>query len=92
MIPVFLCAMQNRFCRPIMTKPKPAPAKPATPEAPPPPPPQGSDQQPQSGDGDAGSNNANTGTENTAADSGEAPPASGEPMETDKPEASPTSA
>ncbi|KAK4590593.1 hypothetical protein RGQ29_020948 [Quercus rubra] len=35
----------DRFCKPIMTKPRPAPAKPATPEAPPTPPPQASEQQ-----------------------------------------------
>ena len=29
----------DRFCKPIMMKPRPAPAKPATPEAPPTPPP-----------------------------------------------------
>ncbi|PON35160.1 Heat shock protein 70 family [Trema orientale] len=82
----------DRFCRPIMTKPKPAPAKPAAPEAPPTPPPQGSEQQPQGDDANASSNNANNGPENTAAESGEAPPASTEPMDTDKPEATPTSA
>ncbi|XP_062089412.1 heat shock 70 kDa protein 14-like [Humulus lupulus] len=77
----------DRFCRPIMMKPKPAPAKPATPEAPPTPPPQGSEQQPRGGDAHASSNNANSAE--TAAESGEAPPAPAEPMET---EATPTSA
>ncbi|PON36007.1 Heat shock protein 70 family [Parasponia andersonii] len=82
----------DRFCRPIMTKPKPAPTKPAAPEAPPTPPPQDSEQQPQGGDANASPNNANNGPENTATESGEAPPASTEPMDTDKPEATPTSA
>ncbi|XP_031265247.1 heat shock 70 kDa protein 14-like [Pistacia vera] len=66
----------DRFCRPIMTKPKPA--KPATPEAPATPPPQGGESQPH--DGDAHPN------ENAENATGEAPPASGEPMETDKSE------
>ncbi|KAB5574235.1 hypothetical protein DKX38_001429 [Salix brachista] len=70
----------DRFCRPIMTKPKPA--KPATPETPPP---QGGEQQ-QQGDANADPN-ANAGANETAgAASGEVPPASGEPMETDKSE------
>ncbi|KAF4372456.1 hypothetical protein CsatB_012829 [Cannabis sativa] len=73
----------DRFCRPIMMKPKPAPAKPATPEAPQTPPPQGSEQ-PQGGDANASSNNAEA-----AAESGEAPAAPAEPMETEAP---PTSA
>ncbi|KAM1011364.1 hypothetical protein ACFX13_047477 [Malus domestica] len=77
----------DRFCRPIMTKPKPAPAKPAAPETPPTPPPQGSEQ-PQGGDA-----NANPGpTENPADGNNEAPQASTEPMETDKPEAPQSSA
>ncbi|TXG69104.1 hypothetical protein EZV62_004039 [Acer yangbiense] len=59
----------DRFCRPIMTKPKPA--KPATPETPATPPPQGTEQQPH---GDDSNENA------------EAPPASGEPMETENPD------
>ncbi|OIW17137.1 hypothetical protein TanjilG_27291 [Lupinus angustifolius] len=58
----------DRFCKPIMTKPKPA--KPATPPTPATPPPQG----------DA---NANT-HENAGATGGEVPPESSEPMETDK--------
>ncbi|EEF34206.1 heat shock 70 kDa protein 15 [Ricinus communis] len=70
----------DRTCRPIMTKPKPA--KPATPETPATPPPQGSEQQPQGGDSAAGAN------ENTGTGSGEVPPASGEAMETDKPDSS----
>ncbi|KAG6788931.1 hypothetical protein POTOM_005009 [Populus tomentosa] len=70
----------DRFCRPIMTKPKPA--KPATPETPATPPPQGSEQQ-QQGDANADPS-ANAGANETAgAASGEVPPASGEPMETD---------
>ncbi|KAI9159765.1 hypothetical protein LWI28_001726 [Acer negundo] len=60
----------DRFCRPIMTKPKPA--KPATPETPATPPPQGTEQQP---DGDDDSNA-----------SAEVPPATGEPMETENPD------
>ncbi|KAL9368589.1 hypothetical protein Peur_039788 [Populus x canadensis] len=73
----------DRFCRPIMTKPKPA--KPATPETPATPPPQGSEQQ-QQGDANADPS-ANAGANETAgAASGEVPPASGEPMETDKSE------
>ncbi|KAJ6715228.1 HEAT SHOCK 70 KDA PROTEIN 14 [Salix viminalis] len=73
----------DRFCRPIMTKPKPA--KPATPETPATPPPQGGEQQ-QQGDANADPN-ANAGANETAgAASGELPPASGEPMETDKSE------
>ncbi|KDP37205.1 hypothetical protein JCGZ_06261 [Jatropha curcas] len=63
----------DRFCRPIMTKPKPA--KPSTPETPATPPPQGGEQQPEGGE--AANANENTGA-------GEVPPASGEPMETDK--------
>ncbi|KAM1219608.1 hypothetical protein FF2_046021 [Malus domestica] len=77
----------DRFCRPIMTKPKPAPAKPAAPETPPTPPPQGSEQ-PQGGDADA-----NPGPmENPADGDNEAPQATTEPMETDKPEAPQSSA
>ncbi|KAI5594016.1 hypothetical protein POPTR_003G055800v4 [Populus trichocarpa] len=75
----------DRFCRPIMTKPKPKPAKPTTPETPATPPSQGSEQQ-QGGDANADPN-ANAGAHETAgAAGGEVPPASGEPMETDKPE------
>ncbi|XP_054781449.1 heat shock 70 kDa protein 15-like [Prosopis cineraria] len=68
----------NRFCKPIMTKPRPA--KPATPEATgtPPPPSPGSEQQQPQEDGDA-SDNAD-----------QAPPAPTEPMETDKSENSGT--
>ncbi|CAL9010175.1 unnamed protein product [Prunus brigantina] len=77
----------DRFCRPIMTKPKPAPAKPAAPETPTPPP-QGNEHQPQGGDA-----NANAGSnENPADGSNEVPLASEEPMETDKPEAPQSSA
>ncbi|OAY85465.1 heat shock 70 kDa protein 15-like [Ananas comosus] len=70
----------DRFCRPIMTKPRPPPAKPQTPppsDAPPAAQPQESKQQPPQGDSAA----SETG--------GQAPPA-GEPMETDKPEGSTT--
>ncbi|PSS07446.1 Heat shock 70 protein [Actinidia chinensis var. chinensis] len=65
----------DRFCRPIMTKPKPA--KPATPEMPSPAPPQGSEPQPQGAD-DAYHN------ESPGAANSEVPPADAEPMETDK--------
>lgn len=68
----------DRFCRPIMTKPKPA--KPAAPETPATPPPQGGESQPNSGEA-----NANQ-TENAQNAAGEAPPASEEPMETEKTE------
>lgn len=68
----------DRFCRPIMTKPKPA--KPAVPETPATPPPQGGESQPNSGEA-----NANQ-TENAQNATGEAPPASEEPMETEKTE------
>lgn len=69
----------DRFCRPIMTKPKPA--KPAAPEAPATPPPQGGESQPNSGEA-----NANT-AENAENAAREAPPPSEEPMETEKTEA-----
>lgn len=64
----------DRFCRPIMMKPKPA--KPSTPESPASPAPaQGSEQQPPQG------------TENTDAKENNADvPSAGEPMETEKPE------
>ncbi|KAJ6932652.1 hypothetical protein NC651_008170 [Populus alba x Populus x berolinensis] len=76
----------DRFCRPIMTKPKPKPAKPTTPETPATPPSQGSEQQQQGGDANADPN-ANAGAHETAgAAGGEVPSASGEPMETDKSE------
>ncbi|KAF8027546.1 hypothetical protein BT93_E0450 [Corymbia citriodora subsp. variegata] len=71
----------DRFCRPIMMKPKPA--KPVAPETPPQPP--QSEQQPR-GDVNADANASaatDTGT-------GDVPPASGEPMEMDKPEAPPS--
>ncbi|KAF8388996.1 hypothetical protein HHK36_025681 [Tetracentron sinense] len=71
----------DRFCRPIMTKPKPA--KPQTPTETSPPPPQGSEPQPQGGDNNEGT---------TADGSGGAPPAATEPMETDKPESAPNAA
>lgn len=70
-----------RFCRPIMTKAKPAPPKPSTPEAPTATPPQGAESQ-QGGAADA--NTSPNPSENTQG--GDVPPASGEPMETDKPE------
>lgn len=74
-----------RFCRPIMTKPKPA-AKPATPEAAsPPPPPQGSEPQPQG----AEKSNAD-GNENAGGAGSDAPQR--EPMETEKPDPAPGAA
>ncbi|XP_061338535.1 heat shock 70 kDa protein 15 isoform X2 [Gastrolobium bilobum] len=68
----------DRFCKPIMMKPRPA--KPATPEAPATPPPQGGEQQqPQE--------NTDANTNENAGDSGnQVPPPSTEPMETDKSE------
>lgn len=77
----------NRFCKPIMMKPRPAPAKPATPETPPMPPPQASEQQSQGGDANGStdanaSTNASSTNEMAADDSGEVPPASAEPMDT----------
>ncbi|MBA0739825.1 hypothetical protein Gogos_013056 [Gossypium gossypioides] len=75
----------DRFCRPIMMKPKPA--KPATPEAPATPPHPGSEAQPQGANSPKASPNRNGDpSENVPAGSGEAPAASAEPMETDKPE------
>ncbi|KAF8393340.1 hypothetical protein HHK36_021582 [Tetracentron sinense] len=68
----------DRFCRPIMTKPKPA--KPQTPTEAPPSPPQGSESQPQSGD---------SSIDSAADGSGEASAAATEPMETDKSESAP---
>ncbi|GLU22182.1 hypothetical protein SLE2022_382750 [Rubroshorea leprosula] len=72
----------DRFCRPIMTKPKPA--KPATPETPATPPPQGSEAQQQGTDANA--NASPNASENVPAGSDDVPPASVEPMETDKSE------
>ncbi|MBA0829831.1 hypothetical protein Goarm_014409 [Gossypium armourianum] len=75
----------DRFCRPIMMKPKPV--KPATPEAPATPPHPGSEDQPQGANSPKASPNRNGDpSENVPAGSGEAPAASAEPMETDKPE------
>ncbi|KAG4961567.1 hypothetical protein JHK87_038200 [Glycine soja] len=73
----------DRFCKPIMTKPKPLPPKPATPEAPATPPPQGGEQQQQ-----PPQENPNASTNENAGDNANPapPPASAEPMETDKPE------
>lgn len=69
----------DRFCRPIMTKPKPA--KPATPETPATTPPQGNEQQQQQA-GDANVGGSNQG----ATDGSGGAPAATEPMETDKSE------
>ncbi|CAK8574710.1 unnamed protein product [Lathyrus sativus] len=68
----------DRFCKPIMMKPKPA--KPATPPAPPSPASSGSEQQQPQADANANSTNENAG------DGSQASSASTEPMETDKPE------
>ncbi|KAB2611338.1 heat shock 70 kDa protein 15-like [Pyrus ussuriensis x Pyrus communis] len=68
----------DRFCKPIMTKPKPALTKPATPETPPTPPPQENEQPHGKDAGPMG---------NPVDSNNEAPHASTEPMETDKPEA-----
>ncbi|KAM7471738.1 hypothetical protein LguiA_009921 [Lonicera macranthoides] len=77
----------DRFCRPIMTKPKPA-AKPVTPEAAsPPPPPQGSEPEPEP----QGAEKSNAdGNENAGGADSDAP--QGEPMETEKPESAPGAA
>ncbi|KAL9238640.1 hypothetical protein vseg_013036 [Gypsophila vaccaria] len=69
----------TRLCRPIMTKPKPAPPKPATPEPQQPQQPQASEAQSPGGDGDA-----NPG----ASESHEEP--NPEPMDTEKPEPAPS--
>ncbi|GER32746.1 heat shock protein 70 [Striga asiatica] len=67
----------DRFCRPIMTKPKPA--KPATPEPP-----------AQSGEAHSqGTENASP-EDNAAGSENQAPPAEVEPMETDKPQTTQT--
>ncbi|GAB4842165.1 hypothetical protein Ancab_012123 [Ancistrocladus abbreviatus] len=69
----------DRFCRPIMTKPKPAPPKPATPEAQHPSQGQGGEGQTQGGDDTSAPN-----TSENMADGNEVPAAGGEPMDTDK--------
>ncbi|KAG6419166.1 hypothetical protein SASPL_121378 [Salvia splendens] len=74
------CEALDRFCRPIMTKPTPTPAKPATPELTSPAPFQGSESQPQ------GANNAGYGPgQDTEAGVGQEVPAAAaaEPMEMD---------
>ncbi|KAI8019066.1 Heat shock 70 kDa protein 15 [Camellia lanceoleosa] len=76
----------DRFCRPIMTKPKPA--KPASPEMPSATPPPGTEPQPQGADSEPNSNP----NENAGAANSEAPPAASEPMETDKSETAPSAA
>uniref|UniRef100_A0A2P2MNV3 Uncharacterized protein MANES_04G123400 n=1 Tax=Rhizophora mucronata TaxID=61149 RepID=A0A2P2MNV3_RHIMU len=70
----------DRVCRPIMTKPKPSPAKPVTPEMPGAPSQQGSEQS-QGGDANA-TNHGNAGGNE---DAEVPPPASGEPMDTETP-------
>ncbi|KAK1362947.1 Heat shock 70 kDa protein 14 [Heracleum sosnowskyi] len=67
----------DRFCRPIMTKPKPKPAKPATPEVSSP----GSDQSHGAENSDDPNKDASENAPGT-----EVPLASEEPMETEKPE------
>lgn len=75
----------DRSCKPIMTKPKPKPAKPATPETPTTPPPQDGEQQQQPEQQPR--EDANAGSNDNAGDNGnQVPPVSGEPMETDKSE------
>ncbi|KAG8379927.1 hypothetical protein BUALT_Bualt07G0140600 [Buddleja alternifolia] len=76
----------DRFCRPIMTKPKPA--KPATPEAPSPATSQGGEPHPQ-GEDTANSGPGQNANASDTAGSGEVPPAAAEPMETDKSEGAP---
>ncbi|KAL3618324.1 hypothetical protein CASFOL_038645 [Castilleja foliolosa] len=73
----------DRFCRPIMTKPKPA--KPApTPEPPSPATSQGGEPQPQGADSSNSSPGPNADASETAEHGNEAPPVAAEPMETDK--------
>ncbi|CAL1400260.1 unnamed protein product [Linum trigynum] len=70
----------DRVCRPIMTKPKPAPPKPATPEVPAASP----EQPPQGGHADPNANaNANVDPSNNDEKPAGDAPASGEPMDTD---------
>ncbi|XP_027340175.1 heat shock 70 kDa protein 15-like isoform X2 [Abrus precatorius] len=75
----------DRFCKPIMTKPKPPPPKPATPEAPATPPTQGGEQQQQQ---EPPTENANASPNEDAGEGGNPvpPPAAAEPMETEKSE------
>ncbi|CAI0474632.1 unnamed protein product [Linum tenue] len=68
----------DRVCRPIMTKPKPAPPKPATPEVPAASP----EQPPQGGHADPNAN-ANVDPSNIDEKPAGDAPASGEPMDTD---------
>ncbi|GAB2228120.1 hypothetical protein Droror1_Dr00009950 [Drosera rotundifolia] len=74
----------DRFCRPIMTKPKPAPPKPATPERPQPQTQSPARDSPASAGGSADAPNTN---DNVSDGSSEVPPG-GEPMETEKAESS----
>ncbi|KAI3463346.1 hypothetical protein Pfo_020009 [Paulownia fortunei] len=80
----------DRFCRPIMMKPKPA--KPATPEAPSPTSSQGGEPQSKGADNNNSSPSQNTNASDTAGSGNEVPPAAAEPMETDKSESAPNSA
>ncbi|KAL8458191.1 hypothetical protein ACS0TY_035909 [Phlomoides rotata] len=75
----------DRFCRPVMTKPKPAP-KPAAPEPASPAPSAGDESQSQGTEHTSPGQNANTADTATSANE-----AAAEPMETDKPESGPTS-
>ncbi|KAL2234747.1 heat shock 70 kDa protein 14 [Sesamum indicum] len=80
----------DRFCRPIMMKPKPA--KPATPEAPSPASSQGGDAQSQGTENVHSSPGQNANAGDSAGSGNEVPPAAAEPMETDKSESAPSSA
>ncbi|XP_057969054.1 heat shock 70 kDa protein 15-like [Malania oleifera] len=75
----------DRFCRPIMTKPKPA--KPAPPETPPPPAAQGNETPQEAGESPPNADNS-TSSPNPSTEDGstEVPPAAAEPMETEKSE------
>ncbi|KAL9251393.1 Heat shock 70 kDa protein 15-like protein [Drosera capensis] len=74
----------DRFCRPIMTKPKPAPPKPATPERPQPQTQSPARDSPASAGDSADAPNTN---DNVSDGSSEVPPG-GEPMKTEKAETS----
>ncbi|XP_054784464.1 heat shock 70 kDa protein 15-like [Prosopis cineraria] len=74
----------DRFCKPIMTKPRPV--KPAAPEPAVTPPPQDGEQPPQQTEGDANTNTNAGVTENAEESAAQAPPTAAEPMETDKSE------
>ncbi|CAL0324129.1 unnamed protein product [Lupinus luteus] len=67
----------DRFCKPIVTKPKPKPTKVATPETPATPSPEGNEHQQPQENGNGSSN------ENAGESGNQVPPESSEPMETD---------